>query len=131
MGAFAFLLLGYALTGSTALAGGMAFASSVALYVAGLAVVALLLPAVNAGLMSYEVLVTPDARQGRVTTAVTFLAMGLAPLAPVLSGVLLERWPATPTLLVFGGLLLVAAGLGASSRALRGIPRLADLVPVA
>jgi hypothetical protein len=110
---------------------GMAFASSVVVYVAGLAVVALLLPAINSGLMSYEALVTPDAMQGRVTTAVTFLAMGLAPLAPVLSGLLLERWSATRTLLVFGGLLLAAAALGAASRALRGIPRLADLEPVA
>ncbi|HET8600889.1 MAG TPA: MFS transporter [Segeticoccus sp.] len=110
---------------------GMAFASSIVVYIAGLAVVALLLPALNSGLMSYEALVTPDAMQGRVTTAVTFLAMGLAPLAPVLSGVLLERWSATPTLLVFGGLLLVAAALAGGSGALRSIPRLADVPPAA
>lgn len=105
----------------------MAFTTAFAPLCTGLAAIALLLPAINSGLLSYETLVTPDAMQGRVNSATTFLAMGLAPLAPVASGLALEHWRSTLTLLAFAILLVVAAGLATLSRPLRQIPLLSEV----
>ena len=53
------------------------------------AVAAVLLPANNAGISAYMTSVVPDGMQGRLHTAMGFVANGIAPFAPALAGILL------------------------------------------
>jgi len=80
-------------------------------------------PAGNAGIGAYRAAMTPDALQGRVGSALSFVTMGSLPLAPVLGGFLLGA---------FGGQAAIAAMVGASvltaliptfSRSMNSVPR--------
>jgi predicted MFS family arabinose efflux permease len=86
-----------------------------------------LLPALNSGLFGYQMLITPDNLQGRARSAVMFLATSTNPLAPFLGGLLLGTAGTRPALLVFGGLLAVAAVLLTVSRSIRSIPLLSEV----
>jgi MFS family permease len=66
----------------------MAWTDSVAVIGGLLAIGTFLLPANNSGISAYQVTVTPDRLQGRVNSAGGFIAMGVAPVGPVLAGVL-------------------------------------------
>jgi len=86
-------------------------------------VVLLLNPAGNAGIGAYRIAVTPDELQGRVSAASQSVSMSMMPLAPVLGGLLLERYGGGPAIAV---LVLATAGLAVlvtSSRSIRSVPR--------
>jgi predicted MFS family arabinose efflux permease len=104
-----------------------AFTTQVPVLVSLLAGAFLLVPAVNAGLFGYLVMITPDAMQGRVQSAVLFMATATVPLAPALGGVLLGRAGARAALLIFGGVLATAAVLLTLSRSVRAIPLLSEV----
>lgn len=53
------------------------------------AAAAVLFPANNAGISAYMSSIVPDGKQGRLHTAMGFVANGVAPLAPALAGILL------------------------------------------
>jgi predicted MFS family arabinose efflux permease len=86
-----------------------------------------LIPALNSGLFGYQMLITPDNLQGRAQTAILFLATSTTPLAPVAGGALLETAGARWALLVFSGLITVAALLVTVSRSIRSIPLLSEV----
>jgi MFS family permease len=104
-----------------------AFTTRTAVLVALLATAFLLVPAVNAGLFGYLVMITPDRMQGRAQSAVMFMATATGPLAPALGGVLLATAGARMALLAFGGVLGLAAVLLTLSRPVRAIPLLSDV----
>jgi predicted MFS family arabinose efflux permease len=83
----------------------------------------LLNPAGNAGIGSYRAAVTPDALQGRVSSAMMFVAMGVMPFAPVLGGLALATLGGSHAIAV----LVAGAALGALvptlSRSIRSVPR--------
>jgi MFS family permease len=86
----------------------------------------LLNPAGNAGAQSYRAAVTPRALQGRVSSSMSFLAMSVLPLAPLLGGLLLEH-TGGPT--AIAGLLVAAvltALIPTLSRSVRSVPRPRD-----
>jgi MFS family permease len=86
-------------------------------------------PALNASLFGYQVLVTPDHLQGRAQSAITFLATSLSPLAPVLAGLLLGSVNVVWSVLFFVSVLVLGAVLLTASSAIRDIPTLADVLP--
>jgi predicted MFS family arabinose efflux permease len=86
----------------------------------------LLNPAGNAGIGSYRAAMTPDDLQGRVGSAISFVAMGVMPFAPLLGGLLLTGLGGTGAVAV----LVAATALGALvptlSRSIRSVPRPAE-----
>jgi len=80
------LIVGTVLLGVSLVA--CAFVHSYPVVLALLAVGFLLIPAVNAGFLTYVMLITPEAMQGRVQSALMTSLMAMSPLAPVVGGLL-------------------------------------------
>jgi MFS family permease len=97
-------------------------------FVVGAALFAILLlnPAGNAAMGSYRMAITPDELQGRVASASQFLAMSVMPLAPLLGGLLLDRFGGPRAVIVLAAATVVAAMLITCSRSVRSIPRPAE-----
>ncbi|WP_158607567.1 MFS transporter [Flexivirga caeni] len=107
-----------------------AFVHSYLVVLAVLTVGFLLVPAGNAGFMTYVMLITPDAMQGRVQSALMTSVMGMSPLAPVVGGLLAQWWGGEAALVALGGLTLLTALLVLLIGPLRRMPLLADVQPV-
>lgn len=91
--------------------------------VAGLlAVGAILIPAINAGMNGYFMVATPSELIGRASSAASLGSAGVAPLAPLIAGFGLSWFGRVPTLILAAALCLTAAILALSSGALRAIP---------
>ena len=82
-----------------------------------------LIPANNAGISAYLASVVPDRLQGRVNSAAGFIATGLAPLAPVLAGVLLAVVGGRPATLVGAALIAVTVTPLVASATIRRLGR--------
>ncbi len=80
---------------------------------------ALLVPALNVMVGTAQTLSTPDALQGRVQSAIQFVALAVTPLGTVAAGFLLNRWAPAVAFLVFAGALAVLAVANMASRSLR------------
>jgi predicted MFS family arabinose efflux permease len=90
------------------------------------ALLAWLGPIYNVVQFSYRLALIPDELQGRVNSAFRLLAFGLNPVGAALSGVLLERLGAGPTIVVFVAWYLALAALTSLNRQVRSarpIPR--------
>ncbi|MFC6707939.1 MFS transporter [Flexivirga alba] len=90
----------------------------------------LLTPALNAGFMTYVMLITPEAMQGRVQSALMTCVMGMSPLAPAIGGLLVEWWGGEAALAALGGLAFIVASLVVLAGPLRRMPLLADVAAV-
>ncbi|HET7357150.1 MAG TPA: MFS transporter [Nocardioidaceae bacterium] len=88
-----------------------------------LAVGMLLNPASNAGIGAYRVAMTPDRLQGRVGSAMRFLATFTLPLAPVIGGGLMAALGGPAAIAAMGALTAVAALVVTLSRSVRTVPR--------
>lgn len=92
---------------------------------AGVSIFLLLLlnPSGNAGIASYRAAITPDDLQGRTGSAMSFVSLGVMPLAPLVGGWLLTALGGAGAVTV----LVIATGLGALvptlSRHIRSVPR--------
>jgi MFS family permease len=80
---------------------------------------ALLVPALNVMVGTAQALATPDALQGRVQSAIQFVALAVTPLGTVTAGFLLDRWSPAVAFLVFAGAFAILAVVNTASRALR------------
>lgn len=83
----------------------------------------LLNPASNAGIGAYRVAMTPDRLQGRVGSAMRFLATFTLPLAPVIGGGLMAALGGPAAIAAMGALTAVAALVVTLSRSVRTVPR--------
>jgi predicted MFS family arabinose efflux permease len=81
------------------------------------------IPVTNAVVIGYRLAITPDHVLGRVESVRTTIALLIAPLGPLVAGVLLTSSTRT-TLAVFVALSLVLALWGTLSPAIRNAPRL-------
>jgi hypothetical protein len=89
--------------------------------VAPLALAMLLLPATNGTLSAYQIGVTPDHLQARVTSVLIFIAAALTPLAPVAGGALVDGAGTPAAFAVFATLMVLAALLTTMSTGIRGL----------
>ncbi len=77
------------------------------------------LPVYNVVQFSYRLALIPDALQGRVNSSFRLLAFGLSPLGAALSGLLLEKIGARPTVILFSTWFLMLAFLTTLNRHVR------------
>lgn len=82
-----------------------------------------LIPSLNTGLLGYVFGLVPQELQGRVQSVITVAAGGLAALAPLTAGWLLEAVGYRPTIGVFVAILMAGSVAAAASRPIREIPR--------
>lgn len=92
-----------------------------------LAVCLLCAPAINAGLFGYVIAMTPDAMQGRVSSAGDLLSQGLQPVAPLIGGVLVAHAGGHWAFAFFAGVLGVAAIIATTSRGIREMRPIEDI----
>lgn len=90
---------------------------------------ALAIPSTDSVVHSYRYAMTPDRLQGRVGSVWTTIGLLVAPLGPLVAGLLLDVASPRATIAVFATVGLVLALWGTLSPALRAAPRLSDLVP--
>ena len=83
----------------------------------------LLNPAGNAGISAYSIALTPDHLQGRMSSALRFLAMAVMPLAPVVGGGLLATIGGARAIAVLALLTAAVALIPTLSRSVRSVPR--------
>ncbi|MCP2322761.1 MFS family permease [Hamadaea flava] len=86
-------------------------------------------PACNAALFGYQAAVTPDRMQGRVMSVIILVATSLASLSALLGGSLVHLAGGPVTVLVFAGLMAVAAVAATISQGVRGMKPLSELQP--
>jgi MFS family permease len=96
---------------------------------------ALAIPSTDSVVHSYRYALTPDRLLGRVTSVWTTIGLAIAPLGPLLAGLLLDSVSARATIAVFAACGLALALWGTLSPSLRAAPSLDELaelpVPVA
>lgn len=86
----------------------------------------LLLPAGNAGVGSYRMVITPPDLIGRVQSAMQFTSMLSMPLAPALAGILLTVADGHTAILALGVVTALTALIPTLSSSVRAVPRPAD-----
>ncbi|MCI4061306.1 MFS transporter [Micromonospora sp. R77] len=106
---------------TTALMATSALVPSSVLAAVPLAAAVFLAPTANAVLFGYQAAITPDRLQGRVVSVIFLAATSAAALAPGLAGLLLARFPAAVTMLVFAGLVGVSAVTATLSSGIRSM----------
>lgn len=107
-----------------------AFVHSYPLVLALLVAGFLLTPALNAGFLTYVMLITPETMQGRVQSALMTCVLAMSPLAPAVGGLLVQWWGGEPALVSLGVMLLVVASLVVLVGPLRRMPLLGDVTPI-
>lgn len=90
----------------------------------------LAIPSTDSVVRSYELSMTPDRILGRVESARSTIALMIAPLGPLVAGVLLEETSERATIAVFAAFGLALAVWGTLSPAIRAAPRLGEVTPI-
>jgi MFS family permease len=88
---------------------------------------AIAIPVTDSVVIGYRLAITPDRLIGRVESVRSTIALLLAPLGPLLAGVLLDRTTERATIAVFAAFGLILAIWGTLSGAIRNAPSLAEL----
>ena len=88
---------------------------------------ALAIPSTDSVVHSYRIALTPDRLQGRVGSVSTTIGLAVAPLGPLVAGLLLESVSARATIAVFAAVGLILALWGTLSSAIRSAPSLGEL----
>jgi MFS family permease len=89
----------------------------------------LAIPSTDSVVRSYELSLTPDRILGRVEGVRSTIALMIAPLGPLVAGVLLERASERAAIAVFAAFGFALALWGTFSPAIRAAPRLGETAP--
>jgi hypothetical protein len=100
---------------------------SVYVLLASMVPFALAAPSTDSVVVGYRVAMTPDRLLGRVESVRSNIALLIAPLGPLVAGLLLSAISARATIAIFGAFGLVLALWGTFSQAIRAAPSLDDL----
>lgn len=95
--------------------------------VASILPTALAIPSTDSVVGSYQLAMTPDRLVGRVESVRSTIALSVAPLGPLVAGVLLDATTERATIAVFAATGLGLALWGSFSSAIRSAPTLAEL----
>jgi MFS family permease len=87
-----------------------------------LGVMAFVGPLWNVAIDVYRLLITPDEMQGRVGSAISFLAWGAMPLGSLLAGYLLDAFGSWTTAMVLSAAMILVACAASISPAIRRTP---------
>jgi MFS family permease len=88
---------------------------------------ALVIPSTDSVVHSYRIALTPDRLLGRVNSVWTTIGLLIAPLGPLVAGLLLDSGSARTTIAVFAAIGLVLALWGTLSGSIRAAPSLREL----
>ena len=88
---------------------------------------ALAIPSTDSVVNGYQFAMTPDRLLGRVASVRTMIALAVAPLGPLVAGLLLESISERATIAVFAAVGLVLALWGTLSPSIRAAPSLDEL----
>jgi hypothetical protein len=99
--------------------------------VAGMLLTELLIPSSNSIVHGYRIAMTPDRLLGRSESVRSTISLAIAPLGPLVAGVMLGVSSARSTIALFGGVALLLAAWGTSSDSIRAAPSLDELEVVA
>jgi predicted MFS family arabinose efflux permease len=88
---------------------------------------ALAIPSTDSVVHGYRIAMTPDRLIGRVESIWSTTSLLIAPLGPLVAGVLLDKVPARAAIAVFAAFGLVLAVWGTLSPSIRGAPSLEEL----
>ena len=88
---------------------------------------ALAIPSTDSVVHGYRIAMTPDRLTGRVQSIWSTISLLIAPLGPLVAGVLLDNVPARAAIAVFAAFGLVLAVWGTLSPSIRGAPSLEEL----
>ena len=99
--------------------------------VASILPTALAIPSTDSVVGSYQLAMTPDRLVGRVESVRSTIALLIAPLGPLVAGVLLDATSERATIAVFAATGLVLALWGTLSSAIRSAPTLDEISDVA
>lgn len=88
---------------------------------------AVAIPSTDSVVHGYRIAMTPDRLLGRSESVRTTISLLIAPLGPLVAGLLLEGTSPRATVAVFAALAVVLAAWGTLSPAIRGAPSLDDL----
>ena len=88
---------------------------------------ALAIPSTDSVVHSYRYAMTPDRLMGRVASVWTTIGLAIAPLGPLVAGLLLESTSARAAIAVFAAAGLVLALWGTLSGSIRAAPSLREL----
>lgn len=91
-----------------------------------LGVMAFVGPLWNVAIDVYRLLITPDEMQGRVGSAISFLAWGAMPLGSLLAGYLLDAFGSGTTAMVLSAAMILVACAASISPAIRRTPGRAE-----
>src|SRR5262249_47229096 len=100
---------------------------SVYVLVAGILPTALAIPSTDSVVHGYRIAMTPDRLLGRAESVRSTLSLSIAPLGPLLAGVLLAHASERATIAVFAAFGLVLALWGTLSSSIRTAPSLDEL----
>jgi MFS family permease len=89
---------------------------------------ALVIPSTDSVVHSYRFAMTPDRLQGRVGSVWTTIGLAIAPIGPLVAGLLLDATSERATIAVFAAFGLVLALWGTLSPSIRAAPSLDELV---
>jgi MFS family permease len=112
------LAIFWTMSGAIAVA---AFVPGLLLVVAPLSLLLFLVPAVNGTLFAYQVAVTPDHLQARVTSVLVFVAGFLSPLAPAIGGWLVDQSGRGAAMALFATMLVLASLVATFSSGVRQV----------
>jgi predicted MFS family arabinose efflux permease len=94
---------------------------------AGILPTALAIPSTNSVVHGYRMAMTPDRLLGRVESIWRTISLLIAPLGPLVAGVLLDAVPARAAIGLFAAVGLVLVVWGSLSPSIRAAPSLAEL----
>jgi MFS family permease len=100
---------------------------SVYVLTAGILPTALAIPSTDSVVHGYRIAMTPDRLLGRAESVWTIIALTIAPLGPLIAGVLLSTASARATIGLFAAVGVVLAVWGTLSPAIRTAPNLDEL----
>ncbi|MFP7707723.1 MFS transporter [Trueperella sp. LYQ141] len=100
----------------------LAVSSNVFWVVGCIAVACIALPCINGSVEGFLMASVPSEFQGRVGSAVSFVALAIAPLAPLAAGFLLAGCGREWTILINSFVFVIALALAVGMRAVRSIP---------
>jgi MFS family permease len=103
---------------SGALISAMVLSRNTAVLALLVAVSAVLIPALNVLLYSAQAIITPNALQGRVQSAISFIALSINPLGAAAAGFLLSRSSPAVAFACFGATILALAAVNTWCRAM-------------
>jgi MFS family permease len=100
---------------------------SVFVLAAGILPQGLAMPITDSVVVGYRIAVTPDRLLGRVEAVRSSIALAIAPLGPLVAGLLLEAGSARETIAVFCAFNVVLLVWGFASPSIRRAPSLSDI----